>query len=118
MLWSGKLNEGTKAEVTVVNKKTSIQPNYYEIKTADATIKVTGEHPLLISEDRENVQYVCTKNITQNMFLVDKTGETKPIESILFKEEPLEVALLDVENVDNYVISGIVVHNSKPVDPI
>ncbi|MCV9926347.1 fibronectin type III domain-containing protein [Flavobacterium sp. LS1R49] len=116
MLWNGKLDEGTKAEVTVVAKRTSTQPNYYEIKTADATIKVTGEHPLLISQDGENVQYVCTKNVEQSMLLIDKAGKTKAIESILFKEEPLEVALLDVEDVDNYVISGIVVHNSKPID--
>jgi len=117
MLWNGKLNEGTKAEVTVVDKRTSIQPNYYEIQTEDTTIKVTGEHPLLITEDGENVKYVYTKNVVKTMSLVDKTGRTKTIESIVFKEEPLEVALLDVENVDNYVISGIVVHNSKPADP-
>ncbi|WP_409415953.1 fibronectin type III domain-containing protein [Flavobacterium sp. PS2] len=117
MLWNGKLNEAAKAEVTVVSKQTSVQPNYYEIITADTVIKVTGQHPLLVSQDGENVQYVCAKNVIQSMLLVDKTGKTKAIESILFKEEPLEVALLDVENVDNYVISGIVVHNSKPIDP-
>jgi intein/homing endonuclease len=117
MLWNGKLNEATKTEVTVVSKQTSVQPNYYEIITADTTIKVTGQHPLLVSLDGENVQYVCVKNVIPSMLLVDKTGNTKVIESILFKEEPLEVALLDVENVDNYVISGIVVHNSKPIDP-
>ncbi|WP_052259552.1 fibronectin type III domain-containing protein [Flavobacterium sp. KMS] len=117
MLWNGKLNEAAKAEVTVVSKQTSVQPNYYEIITADIVIKVTGQHPLLVSQDGENVQYVCAKNLIQSMLLVDKTGKTKAIESILFKEEPLEVALLDVENVDNYVISGIVVHNSKPIDP-
>jgi hypothetical protein len=27
------------------------------------------------------------------------------------------VVLLDVESVDNYVISGIVAHNNKPQDP-
>lgn len=117
MLWSGKLNEAIKTEVTVVNKITNIQPNYYEIKTADATIKATELHPLLVTEDGENVQWVCIKNLVSSMLLIDKTGKTKAIESILFKEEPLEVALLDVENVDNYVISGIVAHNNKPLDP-
>ncbi|MFW0739656.1 fibronectin type III domain-containing protein [Flavobacterium sp. T12S277] len=116
-LWNGKLNEAVKAEVTVVNKRTSIQPDYYEIKAADVVIKATGEHPILITEDGENLKWVSTKNVLQNMSLVDKLGKTKPVESILFKEEPLEVALLDVEEVDNYVISGIVVHNSKPADP-
>ncbi|MFH7017169.1 fibronectin type III domain-containing protein [Flavobacterium sp. FlaQc-47] len=114
MLWSGKLNEATKTEVIVVNKTTSIQPNYYEIKTADTTLKATEQHPLLVTEDGENVQWVCIKNVTESMFLIDKTGKTKAIESIQFKEEPLEVALLDVETVDNYIISGIVAHNSKP----
>jgi hypothetical protein len=116
MIWSGKLNEAAKAEVTVVNKITSIQPDYYEIKTADTTLKVTGQHPLLVSEDGENVKWVCVKNVLPTMLLIDKTGKTKAIESILFVEEPLEVALLDVETVDNYVISGIVAHNIKPID--
>jgi len=44
---------------------------------------------------------------------VHKTGKSQSIESILFKEEPLEVALLDVESVDNYIISGIVAHNKE-----
>ncbi|MFD1604145.1 fibronectin type III domain-containing protein [Flavobacterium artemisiae] len=113
MLWNGKLSEAAKAEVTVVNKRTSIQPNYFEIKTADNTIKVTGLHPLLITEDGENLRWVCTKNVVETMFLIDKTGKTKAIESITFKEEPLEVALLDVEDVDNYIISGITAHNNK-----
>lgn len=119
MSWSGKLNEATKVEVTVVNKITSIQPNYYEIRTADATtVRATALHPLLVTEDGENVQWVCVKNITSNMLLIDKTGKIKPIESILFKDEPLEVALLDVESVDSYVISGIVAHNLKPIEEI
>ena len=117
MIWTGKLQEAAKAEVTVVNKVTSVQPDYYEIKTADTTLKVTGQHPLLITEDGENIKWVCVKNVLQSMLLIDKTGKTKAIESIVFKEEPLEVALLDVESVDNYVISGIVAHNSKPLDP-
>ncbi len=114
MVWNGKLNEAVKAEVTVVNKRASLQPNYYEIKTADTTIKATGQHPLLITEDSENVKWVCVKNVSPDMLLIDKTGKTKTIESIIFKEEPLEVILLDVEDVDNYVISGIVAHNNKP----
>ncbi|MCC9016489.1 fibronectin type III domain-containing protein [Flavobacterium lipolyticum] len=116
-LWNGKRNEAIKTEVTVVDKKTSIQPNFYEIKTGDNIIKVTGEHPLLITEDGESLKWVSAKNVAQNMLLIDKLGKTKAIESILFREEPLEVALLDVENVDNYVISGIVVHNNKPSQP-
>ncbi|QOG04324.1 fibronectin type III domain-containing protein [Flavobacterium sp. MDT1-60] len=116
-LWNGKLDEATKTDVTVVNKITSVQPNYYEIKMADTTIKVTGEHPLLVTQDGENLQWISVKNVSQSMLLIDKTGKTKAIESITFKEEPLEVALLDVENVDNYVISGIVAHNNKPEDP-
>ncbi|WP_017498012.1 fibronectin type III domain-containing protein [Flavobacterium sp. WG21] len=117
MTWNGKLNEAAKAEVTVTDKRTSIQPNYYEIKTPDTTIKVTGEHPLLVTEDGENLKWTRAKDAQQTMLLIDKLGKTIPIESIVFKEEPLEVALLDVENVDNYVISGIVAHNTK-VDPL
>jgi hypothetical protein len=115
MLWKGKLNEAVKTEVTVVNKRTSLQPNYYEIKTADTIIKVTAEHPLLVTQDGENLQWLNTKNVLQSMSLIDKNGKTKAIESILFKEEALEVAVLDVETVDNYVISGIVAHNKKDI---
>lgn len=118
MLWKGKLNEAVKAEVTVVNKRTSVQPNYFEINTEDTLLKVTGEHPLLVTQDGENLQWISAKNVVQKMLLIDKTGKTKAIESILFKEEPLEVAILDVEDVDNYVISGIVAHNIKPEDPV
>ncbi|WP_337966813.1 fibronectin type III domain-containing protein [uncultured Flavobacterium sp.] len=118
MVWNGKLNEAAKAEVTVVGKKASLQPNYFEIKTAETTIKATGQHPLLVTEDGEDVKWVCVKNVSQNMLLIDKTGKTKAIESIVFIEEPLEVILLDVEDVDNYVISGIVAHNNKqPIEP-
>ncbi|WP_264530900.1 fibronectin type III domain-containing protein [Flavobacterium sp. N502540] len=113
MTWNGKLTEAAKAEVTVTDKKTSIQPNFYEIKTQETTIKVTGEHPLLVTEDGENLKWTRAKNVQQTMLLIDRLGKTKPIESIVFREEPLEVALLDVENVDNYVISGIVAHNTK-----
>ncbi|KFF06441.1 fibronectin type III domain-containing protein [Flavobacterium reichenbachii] len=118
MLWTGKLEEAVKAEVTVVGKRTSTEPNYYEIKTADTTIKVTAEHPLLITQDNENLQWISVKNVTENMSLIDKNGKPKPIESVVFKEETLEVALLDVESVDNYIISGIVAHNNKPLDPV
>lgn len=116
LAWRGKLNEASKATVTVVNKITSVQPNYYEIKTADTTVRATALHPLLVTEDGENLQWVCVKNISPNMLLIDKTGKTKPIESIQFKDESLEVALLDVESVDSYVISGIVAHNNKPIE--
>jgi len=116
MLWNGFLSEASKAEVIVVNKKTSVQPAYYEIETEDTTFKVTGQHPLLATEDGENLKWVCTKDVSQNMLLIDKAGKTKAIKSITYKEEPLEVALLDVETVDNYVISGIVAHNNKPAE--
>lgn len=117
MLWNGLLSEASKTEVTVVNKITSVQPDYYEIIAEDTVIKATGQHPLLVTEDGENLKWVCVKDIVQSISLIDKTGKTKVIESITFKKEPLEVALLDVETVDNYVISGIVAHNNKPLDP-
>ncbi|MEW5675594.1 hypothetical protein ABGT15_04720 [Flavobacterium enshiense] len=114
MLWRGKLSEGVKAEVTVVNKRTFLEPSYYEITTADGVaIKVTHEHPLLVTQNGEDLQWVRTKNVQESMYLIDKNGKPKPIQSIIFKQESLEVALLDVENVDNYVISGIIAHNLK-----
>lgn len=119
MQWQGKLNEGVKTEVTVVNKRTAFASEYYEISTQDGAImKVTGEHPLLVTQDGENVQWLKTKDIQESMSLIDKNGKAKPIQSIVIKEETLEVATLDVEDVDNYVIAGIVAHNkTRPITP-
>jgi hypothetical protein len=116
MLWNGLLSEASKAEVMVVSKKTSVQPAYFEFETEDTIFKVTGQHPLLVTEDGENLKWLCAKNVVQNMLLIDKAGKTKAIKSILFKEEALEVSSIDVETVDNYAIAGIIAHN-KPVAP-
>jgi len=112
--WSGKLNEATKTEVTVVSKKTYTAPSYFEISTDDSKIiKVTGEHPLLVTQDNKTVKWVRTKDITEAMYLVDKNHATKKIAAIKFINENLKVALLDVESIDNYIISGIAAHNRK-----
>jgi chitodextrinase len=119
LAWTGKLNEASKATVTVINKKTALVNNYYEITAQDGTVvKVTGEHSLLTTQDGVNVQWLRTKNVVNSMSLIDKTGKIKTIESIIFKEEPLEVAVLDVESVDNYVIAGIVAHNAPIRDEV
>ncbi|CAH0336136.1 hypothetical protein FVB9288_01810 [Flavobacterium sp. CECT 9288] len=119
LAWTGKLNEASKAAVTVINKKTALVNNYYEITAQDGTVvKVTGEHSLLTTQDGVNVQWLRTKNVVNSMSLIDKTGKIKTIESIIFKEEPLEVAVLDVESVDNYVIAGIVAHNAPIRDEV
>lgn len=110
--WTGNLNEASKTEVQVVNKKTSMVSEYYEFLMDDNTVfKVTGEHPLLVTKDGIKVQWLRVKDINQSMNLIDKNGELKSILKLTFKNEPLEVATLDVENVDNYVITGIVAHN-------
>lgn len=114
--WTGKLSEGVKAEVTVVNKRTAVVPNYYEFTLLDgAVIKVTAEHPLLVTKDGEQVQWLKVANVTESMSLIDKNGNLKAIQSIVFKQETLQIATIDVENVDNYVIAGIVAHNK--IDP-
>lgn len=110
--WKGKLNEATKAEVTVVGKTTHTVQEYYEILLADSHIvKVTAGHPLLVTEDNENVLWIKVRNINENMKLIDKNGTPKAITSITLKNETLEVALLDVEDIDDYVVSGIIAHN-------
>ena len=112
--WKGKLTEASKAEVTVVGKTTHTVNEYYEIVLADnSVIKVTEEHPLLVTEDNENLSWVRVKNIKQDMKLIDKNGTPKAIVAIILKNETLEVALLDVEEIDNYIVSGIVAHNIK-----
>lgn len=112
--WDGVLSKASKAEVTVVGKTTYTATSYYKIITTDGkTIKVTEEHPLLASQDGLDVKWIRTKNILPSMHLVDRNGQTKKIKSIEFINQNLEVALLDVESIDNYLISGIVAHNRK-----
>ena len=47
------------------------------------------------------------------MYLIDRNGRTKLITSVKLIKEPLEVAVLDVESVDNYVIGDVVAHNAE-----
>jgi len=115
--WSGNLGEAIKSEVTVVAKRTHAAPNYYQITKEDGTfIKVTGEHPLLVSSNGKQVSWLPVKEVKDSMSLIDKKGLAKAIDTIQFIKESLEVATLDVETIDNYVIGGIVAHNKAEIE--
>ncbi len=110
--WTGTLSEATATPVQVINKKTITVASYFEIVTKDGrVIKVTGDHPLLTSKDGSQVQWLPAQSVNETMSLIDRKGALKEVQSITWVSEPLEVATIDVEDVDNYVIAGIVAHN-------
>ncbi|MFT5890175.1 MAG: hypothetical protein ACI9Y7_000264 [Dokdonia sp.] len=112
--WTGKLSEAIETPVRVVNKRTFTVASYFEIVTKDGRVlKVTGDHPLLTSKDGSQVQWLPAQSVNETMSLVDKKGDLKVVQSITWISEPLEVATIDVEDVDNYVIGGIVAHNKE-----
>ncbi|MFC4636192.1 hypothetical protein ACFO3O_19955 [Dokdonia ponticola] len=112
--WIGKLSEAVETPVKVINKRTLTVASYFEIVTKDGRVlKVTGDHPLLASRDGSQVQWLPAQSINEAMSLVDKKGTLKGVQSITWISEPLEVATIDVEDVDNYVIAGVVAHNKE-----
>jgi len=116
MKWRGVLAEAIKTTVTVVKKESFSAPMYYEITTDDGkVIKVTGEHPLLTTENQSEVKWTKASDVFTGMYLIDRKGETKKVTQFKLIKKALEVAVLDVESIDNYVIGDIVAHNAEIV---
>lgn len=112
--WTGKLSEAVETPVKVINKRTLTVASYFEIVTKDGRVlKVTGDHPLLTSKEGNQVQWLPAQSVNETMSLVDKKGALKEVQSITWVSGSLEVATIDVEDVDNYVIAGIVAHNKE-----
>ncbi|CAM1365865.1 PKD domain-containing protein [Tenacibaculum xiamenense] len=119
--WRGNLLNARSAEVKVRRKSVFISDHYYEIVLENEQIvKVTEGHPLLTSITNENneVQWVKPMDLQKLMYLVDEMGMLKKIETIIRINEEIEVGVLDVESVDNFIISGIVAHNAEIGDNI
>ncbi len=110
--WKGALNKGESAEVTVTKIEFIDASSYYQIKLSNRKIiRVTEEHPLLIIEKRNTVIWKRVKDLKENDKIIDKNKNKLGIEYIKVVNKPLKVAILGVENVDNYVVGGIVAHN-------
>lgn len=115
--WIGTLSEASKTPVKVINKKTFTVSSYFEIVTKDGLVlRVTGDHPLLASKDDSQVQWITPQNLNETMSLVDKKGALEKVQSITRISKSLEVATIDVEDVDNYVIGGVIAHNKEIVE--
>ena len=114
--WRGTLSDATKTSVVVVKKESLTAAMHFAISTSDSkVIKVTGDHPLLTSEDDlgTELRWIKAGEVKPAMYLIDRKGNTKLITSTKLIKEPLEVAVLDVESVDNYVIGDVVAHNAE-----
>ena len=112
--WTGKVSEAIETPVKVINKRIFTVASYFEIVTKEGRVlKVTGDHPLLISKDGRQVQWLPAQSVNETMSLVAKKGALKEVQSITWISGSLEVATIDVEEVDNYVIGGIVAHNKE-----
>ena len=91
--------------------------NYYKITLGNGDIlKATYHHPLFVQRDGV---YQWTKvnhtelssSLKTTDLLVDKDKNTQTISSIDYVNEILDVATLDVENLDVYFANNYLVHN-------
>ncbi|MCK8523073.1 hypothetical protein M0D21_15960 [Aquimarina sp. D1M17] len=116
MQWIGNIKDAKPTKVKVKKLATYVEKSYYHITLKNkSVVKVTPGHSLLTTDnDKENK--VCWKKppqIKKGDFMVDKSGKLIEIRSITHMKKEIEVGVLDVESVDNYVISGIVAHNAE-----
>ncbi len=114
--WSGMLKEATIAEVVVKDMIVKTVDSYVQLTMLDGTIlNITKGHPLLVSKDQVEVSWIKPSELRSGLFLIDKDGKPKEIESKKTINKSLEIGVLDVENIDNYMIQGFIVHNAEIV---
>lgn len=114
--WVGDSKQAIPAEVIVKDLATFVADSYYEIILEDgSSIKVTSGHPLLGSSETvsHSLRWIKPDALADGMFLLNKSRELLEIVKINLRNESLEVGVLNVETVDNFIISGIVAHNTE-----
>ncbi|WP_281986330.1 PKD domain-containing protein [Aquimarina aggregata] len=112
--WSGMLKEATITDVEVKDMLVKTVDSYVELTMIDETVlNITKDHPLLVSKDKKEVSWVKPSELRSGLFLIDKDGKTQEIESKKTIRKKLEIGVLDVENIDNYMIQGFIVHNAE-----
>lgn len=114
MNWKGRISEGTLCPVTVLRKSTFVVDEYLQISLAnDQHIRVTAAHPVLTCTGGDELAWIKPMDLRKGMSLLAPSGNTIDITEVLTVEEPIEVAVLDVESVDNFSVGGIVAHNAE-----
>jgi len=88
--------------------------SYVQLTMVDGTIfNVTKGHPLLASKDEVEVSWIKPSEMRSGLFLIDKNGKAQEIDSKKTINKKMEIGVLDVENIDNYMIQGFIVHNAE-----
>ncbi|AXT59696.1 hypothetical protein D1816_04765 [Aquimarina sp. AD10] len=112
--WSGMLKEAKVVEVEVKDMLVKTVESYVRLTMVDGTIlNVTKDHPLLVSKDEKEVSWIKPSDLRSGLFLIDKDGKPQEIDSKKTINKSLEIGVLDVENIDNYMIQGFIVHNAE-----
>ena len=75
----------------------------------------TAGHPFFV----EGKGWVCVKDLVVGDKLVDKSGMSEEIDSILRRDEPVSVYNMSVESYENYFVGsrGFLVHNKTVTGP-
>ncbi len=107
---SSSLLSGSFSTSTVKHVTTHTVDSYFLI---NGSIKVTAEHPIMIKRDNTwKWLRAWTIQVGDLMFGVDES--TIEVTSISVVEDDwIDVAIINVEEVDNYFVHGILVHNVK-----
>lgn len=113
--WTSDSFSQQPATVTVTSAKHRTSTNHYLITLANGKeLKATYEHGLLI--DRSGTfKWIRTEHLTEQDKLFDaESGNWSDVQSIQHLTDQVNVVTLDVENQDNYMVNGIIVHNPFP----
>ena len=105
--WSTSSFSGTPYISQVMANPKNAYTHYFLIND---TLKVTNEHAVLIQRDGLT-SFEAARDIVVGDKMLNESFAWVDITSIVSKEEWVQVANPDVENVDNYFAAGYLVHN-------
>jgi hypothetical protein len=111
--WTSDSFSQQAATVTVTEAVHRTSTNHYLITLANGKeLKTTYEHGLLI--DRSGTfKWIQTFDLVEQDKLFDaESGLWSEVQSIQHLTDQVNVVTLDVENQDNFMVNGIIVHNN------
>ena len=110
------LNQETNTITGTMTTSTIDTINYFTVNSyflINNNIKVTAEHPLLIKRDNIwKYRRVWTINQGDYMYNINQ-GETEITSISEVTNTWIDVAYINVEDIDNYFVNGILAHNAK-----
>lgn len=108
--WSGNIKNGEFTTSTVKNIKKEKIKGYNVIN--DGLIKATPGHPMMVYVKSENIwKWLSIKNIKVDDKLFTQDNGVITIESNIYLDAYMNIVGVDVEDVDNYFVNGVLNHN-------